>query len=154
MKTHSALLLSACLLASSHCVLSADDAHHFPGVFIGYTNADSKTEFTYGIEYEYKLNKYWGGGFVYEEVVDAHHGDGVSVKVAQLFYHPLKNVRLGLGGGKEKIGGNHPHSEDLYRLSASYEYHIGNFGIAPTFAADFIDGEKAYVFGVSFIRIF
>ncbi|MFT6270077.1 MAG: hypothetical protein ACJAVV_002905 [Alphaproteobacteria bacterium] len=154
MKTLSTLLLSACLLASSNYVLGADDTHHFPGVFIGYTYADSKAEFTYGIEYEYKFNKSWGGGIVFEKIDDAHHGDGVTVKAAQLFYHPINNVRLGIGAGKEKIGGDHPHSEDLYRLSASYEYHIGDFGIEPTFAADFINGEKAYVFGVAFIRPF
>lgn len=76
------------------------------------------------------------------------------VKVAEVFYHPFKNFRVGAGLGEEKIGGAHPHTEDLYRLTASYDYHIGDFGLAPTIAVDFIDGHQAYVFGVALIRPF
>lgn len=154
MKLALTVLLSASLLISANDVLAADDAHHFPGIFVGYTNASDETHFTYGLEYEYKFNHSWGLGAAYEKIDDAHHDDGVTVTVAQLFYHPLNTLRFGLGVGKEKIGGAHPHTEDLYRLSASYEYHIGDFGLAPTLAVDFIDGEKAYVFGVALVRPF
>jgi hypothetical protein len=154
MKLAPTVLVSALLLLNTSSVFGAANAHHFPGVFVGYTNAADETHFTYGLEYEYKFNQTWGVGGVYEKVDDAHHGDGVTVKVAELFYHPLNNIRLGVGVGEEKIGGAHPHTEDLYRLTASYDYHIGDFGLAPTIAVDFIDGEKAYVFGVAFIRPF
>ena len=154
MKLTTTTLFSVLLLINSSAVFAASDAHHFPGIFVGYTNAADETHFTYGLEYEYKFNQTWGVGAVYEKIDDAHHGDGVTVKVAALFYHPLNNVRLGVGIGKEKIGGDHPHTEDLYRLTASYDYHIGDFGLAPTLAVDFIDGEKAYVFGVALIRPF
>lgn len=146
-------LLSTLLLTTSTAALSAGDAHHYPGIFLGYTNAGSETHFTYGIEYEYKFNKSWGLGAIYEETDDAHDGDGITVKLAELFYHPMNNVRIGAGVGKEKIGGS-SHSEDLYRVSANYEFHVGDFGIEPTFAVDFIDGEEAYVLGVAFIRPF
>jgi len=154
MKLAPTILLSVLLLITTNNVLASSEAHHFPGIFVGYTNANDETHFTYGLEYEYKFNHTWGVGAVYEKVDDAHHGDGVTVTVAELFYHPLSNVRLGVGVGKEKIGGAHPHTEDLYRLTASYEYHIGDFGLEPTLAVDFIDGEKAYVFGVALIRPF
>jgi hypothetical protein len=39
-------------------------------------------------------------------------------------------------------------------LSASYEYLIGDFGLAPVLAVDFIDGEEAYVMGIAIIRPF
>ena len=90
----------------------------------------------------------------YEKVDDAHQGDGVTVTLAELFYHPLNNVRIGFGIGKEKVGGAHPFSENLYRVSANYEFHVGDFGIEPTVAVDFIDGEEAYVFGLAFIKPF
>ena len=154
MKLAPTILLSVLLLITTNNVHASSEAHHFPGIFVGYTNANDETHFTYGLEYEYKFNHTWGVGAVYEKVDDAHHGDGVTVTVAELFYHPLSNVRLGVGVGKEKIGGAHPHTEDLYRLTASYEYHIGDFGLEPTLAVDFIDGEKAYVFGVALIRPF
>lgn len=154
MKLASTVLLSALLLMNTNIVSAAGDAHHFPGVFVGYTKAAEETHFTYGVEYEYKFNQSWGLGGAYEKIDDAHHEDGVTVTVAGLFYHPTNTIRFGVAVGKEKIGGAHPHTEDLYRLSASYDFHIGDFGLAPTLAVDFIDGEKAYVFGVALIRPF
>lgn len=35
--------------------MAADDNHHFPGIFVGATHAEDETNFTYGIEYEYKF---------------------------------------------------------------------------------------------------
>jgi hypothetical protein len=146
------LIFTGLILASNQAF--AADKHHLPGVFLGYTHAEDETEFTYGLEYEYKFNSDWGVGIVYEKTDDAHHDDGVTVKLAQVYYHTPQHIRLGLGFGEEKIGGAHPHSEELYRISASYEYHLGDFAIEPTIAVDFIDSEEAYVFGVAFVRPF
>jgi hypothetical protein len=154
MKTISILFISLLLLININDVEATEDARYFPGVFIGYTNAEHETYFTYGVEYEYKFNPYWGLGAIYEKIDDAHHGDGVSITLAELFYHPTNNIRMGLGAGKEKIGGSHPHSEDIYRASANYEFHVGDVGIEPTFAVDFINSEKAYILGVALIRPF
>ncbi|WJG09908.1 hypothetical protein [Aliiglaciecola sp. LCG003] len=148
------LLSTTLLTCFAFGVAAAGDEQHFPGVFIGMTNAENETELTYGFEYEYKFNTNWGAGAVYEKTKDAHHGDGITVSLASLYYHPTQNVRLGMGVGREKLGGDHPHSEDLYRLSASYDFHLGDFGVAPTVAVDFIDGEEAYVLGVAFIKPF
>lgn len=133
---------------------AANDKTHFPAIFVGYTDSPDSFDFTYGVEYEYKFNKHWGAGFVYEKINNAHHGDGITVSVIELFYHPLDNVRLGAGIGKEKIGGAHPHSEDLARVSAAYEIHVGDFGIEPTFALDFVGSHKSYVIGLAFVRPF
>jgi len=151
------IALSAVLsfaLATSLVNASSGDEHHFPGLFIGATNFDGETEFTYGIEYEYKFSKQWGAGIVYEKTNDAHHGDGVTVKLASIYLHPWKDLRLGAGFGEEKVGGHHPHTEDLTRISASYDFHLSGVGIAPTLAFDFIDGETATVFGVAIIKSF
>lgn len=51
------ILASTLLLSASVSALAAGDAHHFPGIFLGMTNAESETEFTYGIEYEYKFDQ-------------------------------------------------------------------------------------------------
>lgn len=138
----------------SQLAFAAEGKHHFPGIFIGYTDAKNETEFTYGLEYEYRFDTHWGVGAVYERIDDAHHGDGVTVTLASLYYHPTQDFRLGLGAGREKIGGDHPHSENLVRVSAAYDFHFGEIGVAPTLAVDFIDGEKAYVAGVAFIFSF
>jgi len=133
---------------------AAEKAKHIPGVFIGATKAQSETNFTYGVEYEYKLNKGWGVGAVYEMTNDAHHKDGVAVTLASIYYHPNKNIRLGIGFGQERIGGHHPHNENLYRVSAAYDFHIKGLGIAPTIATDFVDGEEAFVVGIAITKPF
>lgn len=145
-------LLASSLVFSSFAV--ASDKHHFPGIFLGATHADSNTEFTYGLEYEYKFNQNFGAGLVYEKTDEAHHGDGTEVKLASVYYHPIQHVRLGAGFGEEKVKGHHSHTEDLYRLSASYEIAVGEFEIAPTIAFDFIDGDTATILGVGIVRAF
>lgn len=152
------LLLTASLFAtltiSPTPVSAAETPHHIPGVFIGFTDTEGEAEFSYGLEYEYKFSKQWGAGVVYEKTDKAHHEDGVDVALAAIYLHPWKNLRLGAGIGEEKIGGGHPHSEDLYRASVSYDFHVGDFGIAPTLAVDFVDGETATVFGIAIVRPF
>lgn len=149
-----ALSILSLVLTTSAVQAASDDEQHFPGLFIGATNFDSETELTYGIEYEYKFSKQWGAGLVYEKTSDAHHGDGVTVKLASVYLHPWKDLRLGAGFGEEKVGGHHPHSENLTRVSASYDFHVAGLGIAPTLAFDFIDGETATVFGIAIIKPF
>lgn len=154
----SKLLLAASLIGTlamtPSLALAGQEAKHIPGVFIGYTDANDETEFSYGLEYEYKFSKNWGAGVVYEKTDKAHHGDGVEVKLAALYLHPWKALRLGVGAGKEEIGGHHPHTEDLYRTSISYDFHVGDFGIAPTLAVDFVNSETATVFGIAIVRPF
>ena len=135
-------------------VFAKEGAHHFPEIFLGVTTFDSETKFSYALEYEYKFTEQWGTGFIYERTDKAHHGDGTTLKIAALYYHPKPFFRFGLGVGKEKVGGHHPHEEDLVRVVSSYDYHFESFSVAPTFAVDFIDGERAYIVGVGFIKPF
>jgi len=167
------MLLAAGVLATlvtSSVFASTNEGHaapkHIPGVFVGYTNANSETEFSYGLEYEYKISKLWGAGVVFEKTDDAHHGAGVDVALAAVYLHPWKELRVGLGFGKETVGSytdnsdsHHPHyhsshKENLIRTSVSYDFHIGDFGIAPTLAFDFVDGETATILGIAFVRPF
>jgi len=148
------LCISSAALLFASSTFAASDAKHFPGFFLGATHLDSETVFSYGLEYEYKFDSSWGAGAVYEETNDAHHGDGVTVVLAALYYHPLKYIRVGIGAGTAKVGGAHSYSENLYRLSANYDYHLGDFSIEPTIAVDFADGEEALVLGVAFVRPF
>ncbi len=122
---------------------------HNLGIFLGETDAD-ENEFTYGLEYEYKFNHRWGGGLTYEKTPDAHHGDGVDVRLISLYLHPFKKFRLGLGYGEERTGGPHPHTEDLTRFSVAYDFHLNeNVGLAPSFAIDRVDGETLRVYGIA-----
>ena len=149
-----ALSVISLALSSGVAYAASDKHHHFPAVFVGATSFDGETEFTYGLEYEYKFNSKWGAGVVFEKTNDAHHGDGTTISLASIYLHPWKDLRIGAGYGKEKVGGDHPHSENLARISVSYDFHVADFGIAPTVAVDFIDGETATVFGVAFVKSF
>ncbi len=150
------------LLTSKFSYASSGEKHHFPGIFIGATTTDSETEFSYGLEYEYKFSKLWGAGFVFETTDDAHHGAGVDVTLAAIYLHPWKELRIGAGFGQEKVGSytDHDHhyhkgyEEDVIRASLSYDFHVGGFGVAPTIAVDFIDGETATIIGIAFIKAF
>jgi hypothetical protein len=135
-------------------IQAAEKVKHIPGIFLGATKIESETEFTFGLEYEYKLSADWGLGVVYERTSAAHHNDGIDVVLASIYYHTTKNIRLGAGVGEERLGGGHSHEEKLYRISTAYDFHINDFGIAPTIAVDFIDSEKALVFGVAFNKPF
>lgn len=155
-------LIASLILATTTTYASTGEEQHFPGVFVGATTIDSETDFSYGIEYEYKFSKAWGAGFVYEKTDNAHHGAGVDVALAAVYLHPWKELRIGAGFGKEKVGSytdhhHHHHSshkEDVIRTSISYDFHVGGFGVAPTLALDFVDGETATVIGVAFIKAF
>jgi hypothetical protein len=157
-------------LTTSQVLASTDEGHttvkHIPGVFVGFTNANSETEFSYGLEYEYKFSDQWGAGIVYETTADAHHGAGVDVALAAVYLHPWKELRLGLGYGKEMVGSydhddGHGHiehhksyNEDVYRTSISYDFHVGDFGIAPTLAFDFVGSQTATILGIAIVKAF
>ena len=166
-KTLLAASIVATLATSSAFASSTGEMpKHIPGVFVGFTNVNSETDFSYGVEYEYKFSKLWGAGLVYEKTDDAHHGAGIDVALAALYLHPWKALRLGVGFGQEKVGSytdnsdpHHPHyhsshKEDLVRTSVSYDFHVGDFGIAPTLAFDFVNGNTATIFGVAIVRAF
>jgi len=76
-----------------------------------------------------------------------------------MYLHPWKQLRFELGFGKERVGrytdhDHHfhaSHKEDLVRVSVSYDFHVGRFGVAPTLALDSVDGEAATIAGVAFV---
>lgn len=133
----------------SSIVFAESGAKHIPGVFFGVLDADGETDSSLGVEYEYKFTHSWGAGIVYEKSNDAHHGDGVTSSIAALYFHPNAGWRLGIGAGREKVGGHHSHTESLKRLGIAYDFHVGHFGIAPTFNIDRVNGENNEVYGIA-----
>jgi len=127
-----------------------DEKHHL-GFFVGVLDT-GKTDSIIGIEYEYRINKIFGVGVLYENAKDAHNGDGINSRIAALYYHPYGGWRIGLGAGKEKVGGSHPFTESLYRLGIAYAFHIGGIGIEPSINFDSVNGKSSSVYGISFVR--
>lgn len=142
------------LTASANTASEHDNAHHFPSVFIGSTTTEGETEFTYGVEYEYKFNHLIGTGVVYERRDHPHHGTGAEVYLASIYLHPWKTLRVGAGYGAERMKGSHGYREELVRISLSYDFHFAGITIAPTIASDFVHGETTTVMGLAFGYVF
>jgi hypothetical protein len=166
------LLLTAGLgLALGSPLAVAESAHggtppkHVAGVFLGGTNPEEgNTEFTFGAEYEYRVARQFGVGLVYERTNDGHdsvHDDGhghlvaveedVSIALFALHLHPTHALRLTAGAGMEY--GSHIKDEGLLRVGAAYDFALGEgFALAPTVNVDLVDGDTAFVFGITLSR--
>lgn len=147
-----ATITTILLVALSPLSVAGDLKTHYPGIFVGMTKFDGHNDFTLGVEYEYRINSRWGVGAAYERINDAHKGDGATVWTAMGFYHPINQVKLGLGFGEEKVGGGYQKDETLIRLAIAYEFHITDgVELAPTLDFDFIDGKVATVAGLAIV---
>ncbi|MHC4573319.1 MAG: hypothetical protein ACYS76_04190 [Planctomycetota bacterium] len=118
-------------------------------IFLGGTYEDaehgSENGFTVGFTYERRLNELLGVGGFYEYA--AGDFDKWSVG-APLFIHPHEGWRFALAPGLEHRDGD---DEFLFRTGVGYEFKLSErWVMIPEFNVDFVDGEEAYVFGVSF----
>lgn len=145
------------LLAGTQGVQAAGSGElkrHVVGVFGGFTSVSGHTDATIGLEYEYRFNKQFGAGVVYEHIPDAHDGDGASIYMGQLHLHPWKELRLSAGYGWEKVHYEGSKSKDIWRVGVAYDFHVGEIGIAPMFNLDRVDGHTAKVYGLAIVKAF
>jgi hypothetical protein len=132
---------------------AGDYPAHIAGVFIGATDT-STTDFTIGLEYEYKFTKLYGFGGVVEHIPDGHGGDGVTIAMGTLHLHPIGALRLTAGIGREYIHGANSVSHGIYRLGIAYDFIVQGIGIAPTYNLDFVNNKEVSVYGVAFTKHF
>lgn len=104
--------------------------------------------FTIGIDYEYRVNRRFGAGFVAEYAVDPL--DATSV-LAALDVHFYKGLVVQLGLGVEFIEGN---SNELGRIGVLYEFEFGHTTLSPQFHWDVTSAEDSLVFGIAIGRNF
>jgi hypothetical protein len=140
------------LAAEKTHVTHQDSVHHHLNmleVFLGNTYEDAKhgneNGFTVGLTYERRFSELLGVGGFYEYA--AGDFDKWSIGVP-LFIHPYEGWRLALAPGLE-----HRHGEDefLLRTGVAYEFELSErWVMIPEFNIDFVDGEEAFVFGLSF----
>ena len=113
-------------------------------LFLGNTHEHGEDGFTVGVVYEYRLQELVGIGGACEYA--AGHFDKWDVALP-VFLHPYRGLRFVLAPGLEH---RDDENEFLFRAGVAYEFEIGRWSIAPEFNVDFVDGEKAYVYGLSF----
>ena len=117
---------------------------HHVGLFLGNTREEGKDNFSAGLDYEYRFSQYIGIGLLIEYVgEDAREGVGL----VPLFIHPYKGLRFIVAPG---IKPKADETKFIWRLGIGYRFPIGNWTIAPEFNIDFTEGERGYVYGVSF----
>ncbi len=159
--TRSILILSALMFlgafanAENSCahetVCTEEDRPHHLSVIVGgtYVDAADVTEFTLGIDYEYRLTELLGLGFVAEHAfgeIDA------TTLLAVADIHLFKGFALQVGPGVEIT----PDEEfAIGRFGMLYEFEIGHhFTLSPQLHFDLSSGEDAVVFGLAFGRTF
>ena len=155
-----ALLCVLYLAVTASQVLAAEQghaahegsAHHHPNmmeVFLGSTFEDSEHGdehgFTIGLTYERRFSELLGIGGFYEYA--AGDFDKWSIGIP-LFIHPYQGWRFDLAPGLEH---RHGENEFLFRTGVAYEFELSEqWVMIPEFNIDFVDGEEAFAFGLSF----
>lgn len=145
------VLLAAALADSA----AAQEAHqtkpHHLSAVIGGTHIphEDETAFTLGVDYEYRLNKTLGLGFV------AEHAFGPissTTLLAVADIHIAGGLAIQTGPGVEFVN---DESFFVARLGALYELEVGNdFTIAPQLHYDFSGHDDAIVFAIGIGRAF
>lgn len=169
------------LLASRPAVVAAQEEHgaeasheehefhrHHLALFLGASTkpeaeTDSKTAFTFGVGYEFRVQRRWGVGAFVEGLPDPGDRKRAAVAAAAFFVHPVGELRLVAAPGVEftqamdsEVGTQSAEAEGdeasfLLRLGAAYEFRLGRFSIAPEFNLDLVKFEEAVlVYGLGF----
>jgi len=150
-----------------NCFAQDEDSHeegeherHHIGIFFGATTNldDEETDFSLGLDYEYRLLPQLGIGLL-GEVTFAENE--VFIVGVPIFLHPSKGLILGVAPGveisdeiaeTEAEGGEQlleTKTNFLLRFIAAYEMEFNGLTLAPTVSLDLVDGEESLVYGIS-----
>jgi hypothetical protein len=145
------LLLSVALTDPSAAQEGQEAGPHHLSAVIGGTHIphEDETAFTLGLDYEYRLNKTLGLGFV------AEHAFGPvssTTLLAVADIHVAGGFAIQTGPGVEFVD---DESFFVTRLGALYEFEIGEaFTLSPQLHYDFSTGDDAIVFGIAIGKAF
>lgn len=128
-----------------------DHAHHkhhlsiFNGATTNFTHHNS-TDYTIGLEYEYRFSKLFGAGLLGEYIATE---SGEIIYGAMLIIHPTKGLKIGLDPLLARVDDHgHTATHFLFRINGTYDFHLGNYTIGPSLSYD-IGETKALVYGIS-----
>jgi hypothetical protein len=133
-------------------VPAAEEArpHHLSVVLAGTRVPEAEeTGFTLGLDYEYRLSKRIGLGFVVERAF-AEIDSTTLLAVADI--HLVRGLAVQAGPGVEFVD---DESLFVFRLGMLYEFELGEaFTLSPQLHYDVSAGEDAIVFAVAIGRAF
>ncbi len=128
---------------------AAETEHHedfhpnFLALFIGVTSEERRESgLALGIEYEYRLNRSFGIGVLAEHTF----GDVDTTVYAMPFAYHTGRWKVYIAPGIEDgdLG-----NESLWRTGVEYAFEIGRWEVSPQLDIDFVDGDTAFVLGVT-----
>jgi hypothetical protein len=139
----SALLLSLLPLGS----FAAETEHHGRhslGLFAGITREHKHNRETIGIEYSYRISRYWSAGAVVER---AERDKNSTLAIAFVHLWPTEFLYLGVGIGRKDPG---EERENVLRGTIGYEFELGKgWAISPQANVDVIENnENEEVYGL------
>jgi len=147
---------NAAMAEEQHAGEEAHHRHHM-ALFLGGVHAVPETEeeeghegeaakttaFAIGLDYEYRISRLLGVGFLGEYAGPRLE---TTVLAVPLSVHATRALVFAAAPGAEFHKGD---SRFLVRLEALYEIELGGgFTLAPTVAVDFVGGEEAFIFGL------
>lgn len=157
------LMMSVLLLSCFSGIALADEAengegelyheehgHNTLGIFLGITREHEHNRETIGIEYSYRINRYWSVGGLVER---AERDKSSSLTNVFLHFWPTEFLYFGAGYGRKDPG---EERQNTGRLTLGYEIEIGkSWSISPQANVDFIeDEENEEVYGLVIGRRF
>jgi len=137
------------LLPAGLCLAEEEsdfDTNHL-GVFLGATDWEhsNNREFTAGLLYEHRFNRYIGVGALVEQ---GDVGNNTSKAAIALWVHPFADALLLVAPGYEFV--DH-EEEEMVRAGVGWDLKAGeNFTITPNFNVDFFDDYEVWVYGLTF----
>ena len=122
--------------------------HHLAGFLGNTTNYKGKNAFTYGLDYEYRLNQLWGLAALFDNA-----GDDIQTTVVAVgaMLHPVGGLRLQAAPGLDFHGSK---EEFVIRFGVLYDFHLGNWTLGPATYLDVLEAKESLIFGLGFGRGF
>jgi len=119
------------------------------GVFAGFTSRHN-TDFTFGGEYEYRLQTPWAVGAIVEHTPNVRFGRDYTLVLATAHYRPPSMSRVKFTGGAGVEFRENTGDKLRLRFGAGYDvFKEGKITVTPRVAVDFGQGSASVVFGVS-----
>lgn len=144
-----------------HTKQESHDHHskHHVAVFNGGTTIFSHeiTAYTIGVDYEYRISKLVGMGFLGEIIMTESNEIVTGISV---FAHPIKGLKfvaapLIVYSKPHQTDEHHVDAHDIkreshlfFRIGAGYDFHFGKFSVGPSINYD-IGKVKAINYGLS-----
>lgn len=124
--------------------------HHLLGIFLGITRENDHNRETIGIEYTYRINRYWSAGALIER---AERDKSSTLTNVFIHFWPTEFLYFGIGYGRKDPG---EERQNAGRLTLGYEIELGkSWSLSPQANIDFIeDEENEEVYGLVIARRF